>query len=414
MGQTKHKIGIEVGYSLDRAGLQDVLNSLQTVISLTKKELNSDDLTKKARAAKEETKKVAQEMQSILNSSWNPRLNQLDLSKVSREIKATYGSVEQLKQKFSAMGDVGAMGYNAIAKEILNTNIQIKQSSKLLDDMAVSMGNTIKWGLTSSVFNNLTGALQKAWDFSKGLDASLNDIRIVTGKSADEMARFAKTANSAATKLGASTRDFTDAALIYYQQGDTDAVANAKAEITLKTANVTGQSASEVSEQLTAVWNGYKVSAEEAELYIDKLAAVAATTAADLEELSTGMSKVASAANIMGVDIDQLNATLATVVSVTRQAPESVGTAFKTIYARLGDIEAGLDADTTLGAYTEQMKEIAGIDVLTASGELRDMGEVIEEIGGKWHLYSREQQIALSQTMAGTRQYNNLLSLFDN
>ena len=258
------------------------------------------------------------------------------------------------------------------------------------------------------------GAIQTAYHYAEDLNSSLNDIRIVTGKSADEMERFGRQANEAAKALGKATTDYTEASLIFYQQGLSDKEVQARAETTLKAANVTGQSASEVSEQLTAVWNGYKVSAEEAELYIDKLAAVAATTAADLEELSVGMSKVASAANIMGVDIDQLNATLATVVSVTRQAPESVGTAFKTIYARLGDIEAGLDADTTLGAYTEKMKEIAGIDVLNAAGELRDAGEVIEEIGGKWSLYSREQQIALSQTMAGTRQYNNLLSLFDN
>ena len=414
MAQKNHKIGIEVGYSLDKTGLQEVINSLQTVIGLTKKELNAGGLSEEMRKAKEETKEVAQQMQTILNSSWNPKLNQLDLSKVNQSIKTTYGNMGNLQKKFAAMGDIGAKGYNAIAREVLNTNLQLKQSNKLLDEMAVSMGNTMKWGFTSSIFNSFTNNVQKALDFSVGLNSSLNDIRIVTGKSADEMARFAKTANTAATKLGASTRDFTEAALIYYQQGDTDAIANAKAEITLKTANVTGQSASEVSEQLTAVWNGYQVDAANAELYIDKLAAVAATTASDLEELATGMSKVASAANLMGVDIDQLNATLATVVSVTRQAPESVGTAFKTIYARMGDIEAGLDAETTLGSYTEQMKEIAGIDVLSASGDLRDMGEVIEEIGGKWHLYSREQQIALSQVMAGTRQYNNLLSLFDN
>ena len=187
----------------------------------------------------------------------------------------------------------------------------------------------------------------------------------------------------------------------------------ARAEVTLKAANVTGQSGAEVSEQLTAVWNGYKVTAEEAELYIDKLAAVAATTASDLEELSTGMSKVASAANLMGVDVDQLNAQLATIVSVTRQAPESVGTALKTIYARMGDIEAGLDSETTLGDYTEKMAAM-GVNVLDMNGQLRDMGEVMEEIGGKWTSMSREQQIYLSQVMAGTRQYNNLLSLFDN
>ena len=144
------------------------------------------------------------------------------------------------------------------------------------------------------------------------------------------------------------------------------------------------------------------------------MAAVAAATAADLEELSTGMSKVASAADLMGVDIDQLSATLATVVSVTRQAPESVGTAFKTIYARMGDIEAGTSEETTLGNYTQEMMDIAGINVLDTAGELRDMGEVIEEVGAKWQNFSREQQIALAQAMAGTRQYNNLLSLFDN
>ena len=94
------------------------------------------------------------------------------------------------------------------------------------------------------------------------------------------------------------------------------------------------------------------------------------------------MSKVASAANLMGVDIDQLNAQLATIVSVTRQAPESVGVALKTIYGRMADIKAGLDDETTLGNYTSQMAEY-GINVLNANGELRNMGEVIEEIGNK-------------------------------
>jgi hypothetical protein len=40
---------------------------------------------------------------------------------------------------------------------------------------------------------------------------------IVTGKSADEMDRFAVKANKAAKELGASTKAYSDAALIYYQ-----------------------------------------------------------------------------------------------------------------------------------------------------------------------------------------------------
>ena len=126
------------------------------------------------------------------------------------------------------------------------------------------------------------------------------------------------------------------------------------------------------------------------------------------------MSKVASAAAAMGVGEDQLAAQLSTIISVTKQAPESVGTALRTVYARISDIKAGIDEDgVTLGNYSEKMAEL-GFNVLDAAGNLRDMGEVMEEIGGRWGDLTREQQVYLAQTMAGQRQYNNLLALFDN
>lgn len=68
---------------------------------------------------------------------------------------------------------------------------------------------------------------------------------------------------------------------------------------------------------------------------------------------------------------------------------------------RISDIAAGTeDAEATLGQYTGQMAKM-GINVLDSTGKLRDMGSVIEEVGGKWGDMSREQQIALARTMAG-------------
>ena len=402
-------INYTIGFKVDKTGLNQLKSSLQDVQKQINKAGQEGGLTKEF----EEARDAAKQLEKILDSSWNNKLGQLNLNQVNKGIKETYGSVGELKKRLEQSGAVGSAAYNKVASSILNTNLQLRQSNKFLDSMAESMANTVKWGITSSIFNSITSSISKAWSYTKNLDSSLNDIRVVTELSAEKMDEFAVSANKAAKALGASTLDYTNASLIYYQQGLSQEEVDARAEVTLKAANVTGQSADTVSEQLTAVWNGYKVSAEEAELYIDKLAAVAATTASDLQELSTGMSKVASAANLMGVDIDQLNAQMATIISVTRQAPESVGTALKTIYARMGDIEAGLDTETTLGEYTSKMADM-GINVLDANNELRDMGAVIEEIGGKWQNLSREQQIALSQTMAGTRQYNNLLSLFDN
>ena len=310
-------------------------------------------------------------------------------------------------------GKEGAASASLFARSILDANIQLTQTNKLLDKMAVTFGNTVRYGISSSIFNSFTNAVQRAYDYTKQLDTSLNDIRIVSNQSAQQMADFAVSANKAAQALGRTTLDYTKAATIYFQQGLSTDEVEKRTEVTLKAANVTGQNAQEVSEQLTAVWNGYQVTGEQLEEYVDKLSAVAASSASNLEELSTGMSKVASAANLMGVDIDQLTAQMSTIISVTRQAPESVGTALRTIYARIADIKAGLDEDTTLGNYSGKMAKL-GFNVLDASGNLKDMGKVIEEIGGKWQDLTREQQISLAQTMAGTRQYNNLLTLFDN
>jgi TP901 family phage tail tape measure protein len=405
-----NKINFQIGFNVDRSGLNEIKSALQQIQQQANQAMQSGTLTNELK----EASTAARQLESILNSSWNSKLNQLDLSKVNTSIKNTYGSVSQLKTVMESSGAAGATAYNQFASAVLNTNLQLKQSNKWLDEMAITLSNTVRYNLASAIMNKVSSSIQQAYYYTLDLDESLNNIRIVTNKSADDMAEFAVQANKAAKALGQSTTAYTNASLIYYQQGLSDEEVAARSDITLKTANVTGQSTSEVSEELTAVWNGYKVSAEEAELYVDRMAAVAASTASDLEELSTGMSKVASAAAALGVGEDQLAAQLATIVSVTRQAPESVGTALKTIYARMSDIEAGVDEEgATLGTYSGAMAEM-GINVLDANGKLRDMGEVIEEIGGKWSDFTREQQISLAQTMAGTRQYNNLIALFDN
>ena len=403
------KLNYEINLNINKTSVDNLKKSLSDVERNLKQAIATGGPSEEF----EKSLKAAQDLKGILNSSWNHKLNQLDLSKVNEQLIKSYGSISNFKEALESTSSIGAKAYNDFSKIVLNTNLQLAQSNKLLDDMADTLGKTIKWGIASRVMNNMVGSIEKAWSYTVKLDKSLNDIRIVTNKSAEEMDRFAITANKAAQSLGASTRDYTEASLIYYQQGLSDQEAQKRAEITLKAANVTGQSAQQVSEQLTAVWNGYNVAIQESELYVDKLAAVAAATAADLEELSTGMSKVASTAATMGVDIDQLSAQMATIISVTRQAPESVGTALRTIYARMGDIKAGLDSETTLGNYTSKMAQL-GVNVLNANGELRDMGEVIEEVGSRWTDLSREQQVALAQTMAGTRQYNNLLALFEN
>lgn len=411
-----NQIRYQVGFDVQQNNLNQLKASLQDLQKLKISDImkiNDTDAVS-ATSALNKIKDEAGKVEDALKQAFNTKLNTVNIETFNQSLKQSGTSIEQVYQAFRAAGSTGEAAFRSLSSSVLSTNIQLKETHNILDKMATTLANTVKWNAASAAVNGLTRSVEQAWGYVKSLDTSLNDIRIVTGKSADEMANFAVQANNAAKELGKTTTDYTNAALIYAQQGLNDKEIAERAAITLKTANVTGQSTDAVSEQLTAVWNGYKVNAEEAELYVDRLAAVAATTASDLEELSTGMSKVASAAAAMGVGEDQLAAQLSTIISVTKQAPESVGTALRTVYARISDIKAGISEDgVTLGNYSKKMADL-GINVLDANDKLRNMGEVMEEIGNKWGDLTREQQIYLAQTMAGQRQYNNLLALFDN
>ena len=410
------RIDFTVGFKTDSSDLQNLKNQLNEISKLSSTQIQSMNPKlnmNEAISAMQKVRIAIEEIKPALDKSFDTTTGVVNLQKLQSSLQKL--NLTEIQNRFNAIGPQGQQAFLKISKAALTTNVALKETSSFLDKMGTTFINTLKWGVASSVMNNFTGAVQQAYGYVQHLDTSLNDIRIVTEKSADEMDKFAVKANNAAKSLGQSTTAYTEAALIYYQQGLSDEESQARAETTLKAANVTGQTGREVSEQLTAVWNGYKVTAEETELYVDKLAAVAASTASDLEELSTGMSKVASAANNMGVDIDQLNAQLATIVSVTRQAPETAGTALKTIYARMEDLKIGGEDESgvKLGEVSSTL-EAVGISVMDTQGDLRDLGEVIEEVAAKWDTWTGAQQNAIAQALAGKRQYNNLLALFDN
>lgn len=416
MASGKNKINYQVGFNINKNNLNEIKSILQKLSDMSAKDLikfNNSSL----QTAQQDLIKIREESENVkkaLESAYNVRLNTVNIESFNKSLKESGSSIDQVYQSFKAAGPAGESAFKSLSSQVFNTNIQLRESHAILDKMATTLVNSARWTFASSVVNSFSRSIQQAYGYVKSLDSSLNNIRIVTGKSAEDMAVFAEQANKAAKELGTTTTDYTNAALIYAQQGLSDQEIARRSEITLKTANVTGQSTEAVSEELTAVWNGYKVSADEAEIYVDRLAAIAATTASDLQELSTGMSKVASAANAMGVGEDKLAAQLSTIISATRQAPESVGTALRTVYARISDIQAGIDEDgVTLGNYSGKMADL-GFNVLDATGHLRDMGDVMEQIGSKWEDLTREQQVYLAQTMAGQRQYNNLLALFDN
>ena len=409
MPNNRIKFGID--FDIDKASLDSLRNQLKDLQKITQKDLKIS-VGGDAKKQLESIRSSAIEVENALNRAFNSNLGTLNITKFNTELKNL--NLKRIASDFNSAGASGRQAFNSIASAALTTNTQLKQTFTFLDRMKTTLSNTLKWNIAAGAVNELSRSVQSAFDYVKQLDTSLTNIRIVTGESRAEMARFAVEANKASQAMGRQTKDYTKSYLAYVQQGLGKEESTARTEATLKAANVTGARASNVANDLTAVWNGFKVSTENTVNVVDKLAAVADSSASNLSELAAGMGRVASIANNMGVSIDQMNAMLATTIATTRQAPETVGNAYKTIFARINDIKTGAaDAEISLGNYSERMASL-GFSVLDATGHLRETGEVMEEIGNRWSSLTKEQQVYLASTMAGQRQMNNLVALFDN
>ena len=390
--------------------LSKALNSLALNTNLTDKSsiYQIDEQLQSASVA-------ARQLQSALELALNPKTGKLDLSRFQDVLKKSGKSLQDFERDLTAIGPEGQHAFNTLCTSIMQAELPLKRTNKLVDKLWDSLKKTVTWQVTSTVTHGIWGGVEKAYRYAQDLNQSLTDIQIVTGKSSDEMARFAKSANQAAKSLSTTTTKYTEASLIYFQQGLNQKEVEERTALTVKMANVTGESVSTVSQQLTAVWNNFYDGSKSLEYYIDVMTALGAATASSSDEISEGLNKFAAVAETVGLSYEYAASALATVTATTRESADIVGNAFKTLFARIQGLKLGetLEDGTDLNKYSAALKSV-GIDIKDVNGEIRDMDDILDEMGQKWTTLNKDQQIALAQTVAGVRQYNQLVALMDN
>ncbi len=392
------------------AQMQNLQNQLSQIASAPAKSLNIPWT-----AELQEASAAAMELKVHLQNATNIKTGNLDFSKLNTSIQKSGKTLAEYGRQLQALGPQGQQAFMSLANAVAQAEIPIRRSNAALSEMMTTLKNTARWQLSSSILHGFMGAVQSAYGYAQDLNASLNDIRIVTGQNIEQMTRFAEQANKAAKALSTTTTDYTNASLIYYQQGLSDAEVAKRTEVTVKMANAAGQSAQIVSDQLTAVWNNFYDGSKSLEYYADVMTALGAATASSTEEIAGGLEKFAAIADTIGLSYEYAASALATITSNTRQSEEVVGTALKTIFARIQGLNLGetLDDGVTLNKYSEALQKV-GISIFDTSGQMKDMDRILDEMAQKWDNLSKAQQAALAQTVAGTRQYTQLVALMDN
>ena len=410
MGQS-YNYQVNLSFNADTSRLKNQINNLQGSLNKLAFPKNTNGLAgdlQKASAA-------AKELSIHINNAYDASTGQFDLSKLDKSIKSSNKTLGEYSKTLVSAGTTGKQAFKELAESIALAEYPVLKINKKLSDFAKELKSTFRWQISNTLLNNLWGGLQSAYGYAQDLNKSLNNIRIVTQYSTDDMAKFAEQANRAAKNLSTTTTDYTNASLIYYQQGLKESDVINRTNITIKMANATGESVEEVSNQLTAVWNNFYDGSKSLEYYADVMASLGAATASSSDEIAQGLSKFASVAETVGLSYEYATSALATVTAETRESADTVGNAFKTLFARIQGLSLGetLDDGTDLNKYSKALAAV-GIDIFSTNGQMKEMDDILDELGSKWDRLGKAEQTALAQTVAGVRQYTHLMSLMEN
>lgn len=393
--------------------LQDLQTTLDAIIKESVAGVSKGDfnLTKRLN----EAQIAASKLQTILAQTTNVKTGKMDLTRFSQSLKQSNLDLKKIQNSLLELGPSGQKAFMSLAQSIVEADVPLKRTNLLISELWTTLKNTARWQISSSALHAFMGTIQSAYGYAKDLNESLNDIRIVTGHNIEYMDKFAERANKAAKALNATTLDYTNASLIYYQQGLSDEEVEKRTDITVKMANVIKQNADIVSDQLTAIWNNFYDGSDSLEHYADAMVRLGADTASSSDEIAGGLEKFAAVANTIGLSFDNAAAALATITATTRQSEDVVGTSLKTIFARIQGLKLGetLEDGTTLNQYSQALAAV-GVNIKDSNGQLKDMDIILDDLGHKWSTISKDQQVALAQQVAGIRQYNQLIALMDN
>ena len=389
-----------------KSEIEQLQSTLQT-LSNTKVDIKGGNIDAAVRSAQQ----LSQHLQAVTNID----TGRINFSQLSTNLKNANLDLQTLTSNLLTLGPQGQKAFIQVANAVASADLKVRHTNQALKNFGVTLMNTIKWQAASTMIHAAMGAFQGAVRHIEDLDKSLKSIQIVSNKTSAEMAAFAKQAQRLGKELNATTKEYADASLIYFQQGLGEREILERTEATIKMAKVTGTALQTASDQLTAIWNNFSDGSKSLEYYVDVISALGAATASSTDEISQGLEKFAAIAETVGLSYEYAATALATITSETRQSADVVGTALKTLFARMEGLKLGetLDDGTTLNQYSMALAKV-GIDIKEANGNLKDMDDILDEMGEKWKTLHKDQQIALAQQVGGIRQYNQLMALMDN
>lgn len=306
-------------------------------------------------------------------------------------------------------------------QEFIGTQSQLKRIQRETD----TLGNKLKDTFTSKLLQTFayaligiaTRAFKQVYENVVNLDEAITNLQIASGYTREETRKLVGTYSDLAKQLGATTIEVAQSADTWLRQGYSVEEANELIRNSMMLSKLGQIESAEAATALTSAMKGYKMEVEDSAAIVDKFTAVDMKAAVSAGDIATAMAETAASAEVAGISMDKLIGYIATVSEVTQDGAESVGTFYKTLFARMGNVSAGNFVDPDTGESLNDVEKTlnkVGISLRISETEFKEFGDVLDEVGAAWDTYDSVTQHALATAFAGTRQQEKFIVLMEN
>lgn len=316
-------------------------------------------------------------------------------------------------------------GENAAAG-LDKTNKEGEQLTRTAQDIEHLKNQVLDFFSISNTIQIFKNAIRDAFDTVKELDAAMTETAVVTDFSIGDMWDKLPEYSEQATKLGASIKSLYEATTLYYQQGLNTEQAMGVGIETMKMARIANMDAAQATEAMTAALRGFNMEINEmsATRVNDVYSELAAITAADTSQIATAMSKTASIAKSANMEFETTAALLAQIIETTQEAPETAGTAMKTIIARFTEVKQLFSQGMLTGEDSEGEEininkidaalKTVGISLKDFLTGVKGIDDIFLELASKWDTLDLATQRYIATAAAGSRQQSRFLAMMGN
>ena len=280
-----------------------------------------------------------------------------------------------------------------------------------------------QFGTMTGIIRTFSRVVRSAFQSVKELDEAMNNIAVVTDYTTADLWNQIDAYTAMAQATGSTIKGSYEVAQLYYQQGLTDAEVKAAATETLKMARISNIDYAKATDYATAAVKGFGLAYQDLAHINDVYSNLAAKTAADTKEISIAMSKVASIAHSTGMELETTAAFLTQIIATTREAPETAGTALKTVIARFAEVKKLISQGEDTGTDEEGTEidvnnietalKTAGVALRDTTGQMRDLDDVFIELASRWDSLDTMQQRYIATQAAGSRQQSRFLAMMN-